>query len=130
MAKIELYAKLEVSPSSGYLSVTEIFPSNDIKKEYNYSIERTRKFGFTNKVESLEGYTLQYVLLSVYYDGRKKSVHDADILKSLESHGLAKKVGESMFGGFYLPTNELESMLEIQLKQRKDLIEKGLFQVV
>lgn len=128
--KASVYVKIKISPSSGYILINEIILENEICNEYNYVKERRKEFGFSGKIETIEGFKLQYILTEVEYDGRKRKITENDVLSSLEKQGLAKKVGESMFGGFYLPTEKLKEILRNQYNQRKELVNKGEYELV
>jgi len=128
MAKVDVYARLKESPSSGYLYVEDMILQCDIEVNYNRFLEDRGKYGITGKCETLEGYKLQHVLIAVEYDGRKNSINKNDILKALCKQKLAEKVGECMIAGDYcLPTDELKTILDNQLNQRKELINNGHF---
>ncbi|MBM7598136.1 hypothetical protein JOC34_000493 [Virgibacillus halotolerans] len=128
--KANAYVKIEESPSSGYISINEIILENYIDESYRENIESAKEFDFRNKVETLEGHKLKYFFMTVEFDGRKKSIAENDIKQSLEKQGLVTKVGSSMFGGYYLPTEYLQTTLKEQLNKRKELISQGKYELI
>ena len=127
--KRNVYVQLEESPSSGYISIKGAVPEANIEESYRDLIKNGKLFGSRKKEEAFEGFKLRYIHIEVNHDGRK-GIKNHDILQSLSSHNLAIKKGESMFGGFYLPTNKLKSMLEKQLSKRKELINNNVYEVI
>jgi hypothetical protein len=128
--KVNVYAQIKESPSSGYITVEDMIMETGIEDKYKQIKENYKNFGETSKMEILEGFKLQYVLVEVEYNRRKKSIKQDDVLKSLEKKKLVVKVGECIFGGFYLLTDELRNILEDQLNQRKELVKKGLYETI
>lgn len=116
--KANVFARLEISKSSGYISINKVFFEKELHEEYEGMVTTMKEFGH-NRWETIEGYELMFILVNVSYDGRKKRVTEEDILKSLEKANLAEKIGSSMFGGFYKPTEELETLLKNRLNKRK-----------
>ena len=127
--KRNVYVQLEESPSSGYISIEGAVPEASIEKSYRDGIKNAKLFGFSKKKEAFEGFKLKHIHIEVNYDGRK-GIKNHDILQSLSSQNLAIKKGESMLGGFYLPTNKLKSMLEKQLSKRRELINNNVYEVI
>jgi uncharacterized protein YbbK (DUF523 family) len=118
--KTKVYVMLEESPSSGYITIKRMFHESELNEEYNYHVELLTKYDKNRRVESLEGFKLQHILVNVKYDGRK-GIQDEDILKSLKTQGLVTQHGSCMFGGFYKPTDELKAILNDQYNRRKVL---------
>lgn len=129
MAEKLLYVELEESESSGYCSVENCFRSkkevednfrkmintvlkwNGYSDEYFKSIEEV-KDNYKDVLNSIPNIRKDYVTLEQYlenfipvrvkYDGRKRGIHEEDILKSLAEQGIIEKVSEGgMFGGYY-----------------------------
>lgn len=124
--KTRVYVELECSKSSNYLSVNGGLLEKDLQQAYDEHCDFLMKM--TNlHCEIFDSFKLRYILLEVEYDGRKRKISNEDILRSLTKHGLAEKKGESMFGGFYLPTKKLQSILEDNLNKRKAFVEEGKF---
>ncbi|WP_405101511.1 hypothetical protein [Oceanobacillus sp. FSL H7-0719] len=128
--KANAYVRIEESPSSGYISIEDIVLESYINNKYEDVKESHKQFGFTDRMEVLEGFKLKYVLIEVEYDGRKRSISEEDVKESLSKQSLAIKVDESMFGGYYLPTDKLKLILSDQLKQRKELVAQGLYEKI
>ncbi|PLR72280.1 hypothetical protein [Bacillus sp. UMB0728] len=126
--KKNVYAQLELSPSSEYISVREVISENYISEAY----EDMKQFAFkmdgaNKKVECFEGYKLTFVHLEVTFDGRRGLKED-DILKSLESKGLAEYKGSNIFGSLYLPSEKLKNILDEQFAKRKELVQMGVYE--
>ncbi|MEC2463808.1 hypothetical protein P9X10_02675 [Bacillus cereus] len=117
---INVYVKLDESPTTEYIRVSQMFLETDIESKYKQHEDTMKSIG--SRYESFEGYKLVYLLINVKYDGRRKSLSDEDIMKSLETQGFVIKVGDSMLGGFYKKTPKLKELLEEQLKKRKLLV--------
>lgn len=119
MKTVTIYTRIDISPSSGYVSANSTFIKDQLESNYqdhvNFSEEHKLRY------ESLEGYELSFLKLEVSYDGRKTSINQEDINKSLEKQGFATFVCESVFGGMYEPTEKLISLLDQQLSKRKVL---------
>lgn len=128
--KVNLLVKFDLSPESNYIQVKECLHESHLQDHYKQSIDDAKYFGIRDKVECLEGYKLQYISVNVQFDGRKKQPDSEDILNSLVRQGMAIKTGESLFGGFFKPTEELHEIFHNQLQQRKELIKQGKFQLV
>lgn len=120
MAHAKLFVRVEISKSSGYISITEMMHESDIEERYESHVETLKEFGHS-KWETFEGFKLSFVNINVKYDGRKKRISEEDVLKSFENEGLAKYSGSSMFGSYYLPTEELTSLMSDNLNERKVL---------
>lgn len=120
MANAMLYVELEESVSSDYISVNKMFHESDLQNEYDKLVEILT----LHKVDAptMEEFEERYILINVKYDGRKRSISESDVLKTLEDKGYLKKVGGSMLGGFYLKTDKL--------KVRKELITGRLLEAV
>lgn len=116
--KASVFVKIEISKSSGYIWIDKMFHEHDLESEYEDMIEAVKKFGQT-RWETIEGFKLIYLNVNVEFDGRKKNISTDDVLKSIAKEGLAEKVGSSMLGDFYIPTEELENILSDQLTKRK-----------
>ncbi|MGM9986363.1 MAG: hypothetical protein ACI35O_03950 [Bacillaceae bacterium] len=116
--KANIFVKIEISKSSGYIWIDKMFHESDIESEYEDMIDAAKKFGQT-KWETIEGFKLSYLHVNVEFDGRKKGIGTDDVLKSIANEGLAEKVGSTMLGDFYKPTEKLEIMLSEQLTKRK-----------
>ncbi|WP_099301869.1 hypothetical protein [Bacillus sp. Marseille-P3800] len=125
--KTNLLVKLEINQENEYVRVLKIERESQIMDCHNADIESAKDFGFRKKVESLEGFKLQFIPLVVEYDGRKRIITEQNVLSALEKEGLAIKVGDNIFGGYYKATNELKEMLNVQLGKRKKLINDGLY---
>lgn len=111
MANAMLYIELEESISSDYVSVSKMFHENVLQDQYEKTVEILK----SHKVDypSLEEFKSNYILVNVRYDGRKRKISESDVLRTLEDKGYLKKVGENMFGGFYLKTDKLEVKKEL-----------------
>ena len=66
---------------------------------------------FFRKIEDFEK---DFLLINVEYDGRKREITDEDIFKTMHKNELVERKGESMFGGFYLATDKLNSQYIIK----------------
>ena len=119
MKTVTVYTRIDISPSSGYVSARNTFLQDQLESEYQDHV----RFSEDHKLryESLDGYELSYLKLEVSYDGRKTSINQEDINKSLEKQGFAKFVCESVFGGMYEPTEKLTTLMDQQLQKRKFL---------
>lgn len=122
--KANIYAKIEISPSSGYVIVEDAILAEHIEDAHARSIDIAREFG-GSKAENIDGFIRRYVELTVEYDGRKRNFSDEDVLRAMERRGLAKRAGESMFGGFYEALDGLRELLDQQLKERHELARNG-----
>ena len=111
MANAMLYVELEESIASDYVSVIKMFHESDLQNQYKQTVEILSSHGV--EPPSLEEFKNCYILVDVKYDGRKRYISESDVLKTLEDKGYLKKVGESMFGGFYLKTNKLKVRKEV-----------------
>lgn len=118
--KTEIYVKVEISPSSGYITVENMFHKTKLEEKYDYHVDMMKKLGRT-RWETIEGFEMIYLQVTVEYDGRKKQINQDDVLKAFEREGLATNVGHSMFGGFYKPTKKLEFIISKQYNKRKEL---------
>lgn len=65
-----VYVELRESPTTGYISVSNMFHMKDLESKYEHYVEICKSIG--NRYESLKGYELSFLLLTVTYDGRKE----------------------------------------------------------
>lgn len=107
--KREIYVKIKKSPESNYLIVDDKFLKEDLKEEYQFEYEILTNWGYENKIRKIEDFEKDFLLINVEYDGRKKVITDEDIFKTMNKNELVERKGESMFGGFYLATDKLNS---------------------
>ena len=107
--KREIYVKIKKSPESNYLIVDDKFLKEDLKSEHEYENDILIKWGHENKIRKIEDFEKDFLLINVEYDGRKKEITDEDIFKTMHKNELVERKGESMFGGFYLATDKLNS---------------------
>ena len=121
--KAKVYAEVTFSESSEYINIESYFLECQLENKYNDISSRYEKF------ELIEGFKLSYVFLEVEFDGRKKVIEEDDILQSFHSLGLADKIGENMFGGYYIPTKKLTTLLKNQLEERKLMMRQGLLKI-
>lgn len=112
--KREIYAKIKKSPSSGYLSIEKMFFKEGLKSEHEYENDILIKWGYENKIRKIEDFEKDFLLINVEYDGRKRKITDEDILMTMHKNELVERKGESMFGGFYLATDRLNSQYIIK----------------
>ena len=112
--KRELYIKVKKSPVSNYLIVDNKFLKEDLKSEHEYENDILIKWGHENKIRSIEDFEKDFLLINVEYDGRKKEITDEDIFMTMHKDGLVERIGESMFGGYYLATDKLNSQYIIK----------------
>ena len=112
--KREVYVRVKKSPESNYLIVDDKFLKEDLKSEYEYENNILIKWGHEDKIRRIEDFEKDFLLINVEYDGRKKEITDEDIFKTMNKSGLVKRKGESMFGGFYLATDKLNSQYIIK----------------
>lgn len=114
-------------PKDEYLSINKMIHESDIEDYYSQLLETYRNWG-RDKAESLEGFKLSYLFLTVEFDGRKRKITDQDILKSMVKQGYAIDTGTgSIFGNFCYPTKKLVNQLDEQFKTRKQLIKVYLW---
>jgi len=119
--KKNLYVMVKQSSQTEYVSIDRMFHENNLGKEYKGLLDFKKLIG-SNRVETLEGYKLTYILIRVDYDGRKGSINEYDILKSMQNQGLLYEASEGgIFGGYYKMTDDLRKMMHIQFLKRKDL---------
>jgi len=119
--KKNLYVMIKESSQTEYVNIDRMFHENDLEKEYQGLLDFKKLIG-SNRVETLEGYKLTYVLIKVDYDGRKGSISEYDILKSMQNQGLLYEAFEGgIFGGYYKMTDDLLKMMHSQFLKRKDL---------
>ena len=126
----EVYVKLEISPSSDYISRSEMVVKEDIGKEYDRFKGSMKSFKSIHKIEVFEGFKLTYVLMNIEYDGRQRRIKESDIFRSMELKGLVINRGASMFGGYYEPTEKLNQILVTQKEKRIAMVDKGLYVAV
>ena len=112
--KRELYVRVKKSPESNYLIVDDKFFKEDLKSEHEYENDILIKWGHENKIRKIEDFEKDFLLINVEYDGRKKEITDEDIFKTMHKNELVERKGESMFGGFYLATDKLNSQYIIK----------------
>ena len=112
--KRELYVRIKKSPESNYLIVDEKFLKEDLKSEHEYENYILIKWGHENKIRKIEDFEKDFLLINVEYDGRKKEITDEDVFKTMHKNELVERKGESMFGGFYLATDKLNSQYIIK----------------
>ena len=116
--KANLFIHLNVS-ETGYIIIKEMFYEGKIMERYKDMVETAKMFNA--KAESFEGFKLRYLFITVEYDGRRKQITENDVIKSLEKQGLAKKIGDNIFGGYYKITDKLKAILDDQMNKRKAL---------
>ena len=112
--KREVYVEIRKSPASGYLSIEKKFLKEDLKYEHEFENNILIKWGHENKIRRIEDFEKDFLLINVEYDGRKKEITDEDIFMTMHKNELAERKGESMFGGFYLATDKLNSQYTIK----------------
>ena len=112
--KRELYVRIKKSPESNYLIVDDKFLKEDLKSEHEYENDILIKWGYKNKIRKIEDFEKDFLLINVEYDGRKKEITDEDIFMTMHKNELVERKGESMFGGFYLATDKLNSQYIIK----------------
>ena len=112
--KREIYAEIRKSPDSNYLSVEKKFLKEDLKSEHEYENDILIKWGHENRIRKIEDFEKDFLLINVEYDGRKKEITDEDIFMTMHKNELVERKGESMFGGFYLATDKLNSQYIIK----------------
>lgn len=112
--KREVYAEIRKSPVSEYLSIEEKFLKEDLKSEYEYENDILIKWGHENRIRKIEDFEKDFLLINVEYDGRTREITDEDIFKTMHKNELVERKGESMFGGFYLATDKLNSQYIIK----------------
>ena len=107
--KKELYVIVKKSPVSNYLVVDNKFFKENLKEEYQYECEILTKWGHENEIRDIDNFKKDLLLVNVEYDGRRKEITDEDIFMTMHKDGLVERIDESMFGGFYLATDKLNS---------------------
>ena len=112
--KREVYAEIRKSPVSSYLSVEKKFLKEDLKNEYRIEKNVLIDWGYKDKIRSIEDFEKDFLLINVEYDGRTREITDEDIFKTMYKNKLVERKGESMFGGFYLATDKLNSQYIIK----------------
>lgn len=112
--KREIYVRVKKSPESNYLIVDDKFLKEDLKSEHEYENNILIKWGHENKIRSIEDFEKDFLLIDVEYDGRTREITDEDIFKTMHKNELVERIGESMFGGFYLATDRLNSQYIIK----------------
>lgn len=112
--KREIYAEIRKSPVSNYLSIEKKFLKEDLKNEYRIEKNILIDWGHKDKIRKIEDFEKDFLLINVEYDGRKKAITDEDIFKTMHKNELVERKGESMFGGFYLATDKLNSQYIIK----------------
>lgn len=112
--KREIYVKIKKSPESNYLIVDDKFLKEDLKSEHEYENDILIKWGYENKIRKIEDFEKDFLLINVEYDGRTREITDEDIFKTMHKNELVERKGESMFGGFYLATDKLNSQYIIK----------------
>lgn len=106
MANAMVYVELKESLVSSYVHIARMIHENDLEDEYGRLVEILKRIGIDTP--TLEEFEKRHVLVDVKYDGRKKRISESDVLKALENENYLKKVGDSMFGGFYVKTDKLK----------------------
>lgn len=112
--KREVYVKIKKSQESNYLIVDDKFLKEDLKSEHEYENDILIKWGYEDKIRDIEDFEKDFLLINVEYDGRKKEITDEDIFMTMNKNELVERKGESMFGGFYLATDKLNSQYIIK----------------
>lgn len=112
--KREIYTEIRKSPVSNYLSIEKKFLKEDLKSEHEYECEILTKWGHENKIRKIEDFEKDFLLINVEYDGRTREITDEDIFMTMHKNELVERKGESMFGGFYLATDKLNSQYIIK----------------
>ena len=112
--KREIYVRVKKSPESNYLIIDDKFLKEYLKSEYEYENDILIKWGHENKIRKIEDFEKDFLLINVEYDGRKKEITDEDIFMTMHKNELVERKGESMFGGFYLATDKLNSQYIIK----------------
>ena len=112
--KRELYVRIKKSPVSNYLVVDDKFFKEELKEEYQYECEILTKWGHENKIRDIDNFEKDFLLINVEYDGRKKEITDEDIFMTMLKGELVERIGESIFGGYYLATDKLNSQYIIK----------------
>ena len=112
--KREVYARIRKSPTSEYLSIEKKFLKEDLKSEHEYENDILIKWGHEDRIRKIEDFEKDFLLINVEYDGRKKEITDEDIFMTMHKNELVERKGESMFGGFYLATDKLNSQYIIK----------------
>lgn len=104
--EVMLYIRLEESLSSDYVLINKMFHMNELDNEYNQLAEILATHELA--IPTLEVFKERFILVNVKYDGRKRGISEEDALKALESEGYLKRIGGSMFGGFYKRTEKIK----------------------
>ena len=112
--KREVYVRVKKSPVSNYLVVDEKFLKEDLKEEYQYECEILTKWGHENRIRNIEDFEKDFLLINVEYDGRTREITDEDIFMTMHKDELVERIGESMFGGYYLATDKLNGQYIIK----------------
>ena len=112
--KRELYIKVKKSPVSDYLVVDDKFFKEDLREEYQFECDTLTDWGHENKIRDIDSFKKDFLLVNVEYDGRKRKITDEDIFMTMHKDELVERIGESMFGGFYLATDKLNSQYIIK----------------
>ena len=112
--KREIYIRIKKSPERDYLIVDDKFLKEDLKSEHEYENDILINWGHENKIRKIEDFEKDFLLMNVEYDGRKKEITDEDVFKTMHKNELVERKGESMFGGFYLATDKLNSQYIIK----------------
>lgn len=112
--KREVYVRVKKSPESNYLIVDEKFLKEDLKSEHECENDILINWGYENKIRKIEDFEKDFLLINVEYDGRTREITDEDIFKTMNKSELVERKGESMFGGFYLATDKLNSQYIIK----------------
>ena len=112
--KREVYAEIRKSPVSDYLSIEKKFLKEDLKNEYRIEKNILIDWGHKDKIRKIEDFEKDFLLINVEYDGRTREITDEDIFKTMNKSELVERKGESMFGGFYLATDKLNSQYIIK----------------
>ena len=112
--KREVYVKIKKSQERNYLIVDDKFLKEDLKSEHEYENDILIKWGYEDKIRDIEDFEKDFLLINVEYDGRKKEITDEDIFMTMNKNELVERKGESMFGGFYLATDKLNSQYIIK----------------
>lgn len=117
--KVNLYLDVEVL-RSGYIYLNGMLDELNVIASHDNYVSNCKKWG-VDQWECLDGFKKRYVYIEVEYDGRK-GIHNKDAMNSLCSKGYALDTGiASIYGNFYLPTDDLKNLLEKQLGERKSL---------
>ena len=112
--KRELYVRVKKSPVSNYLAVDDMFFKEDLKEAYQFECEVLTNWGQSSKIRNIEDFEKDFLLMNVEYDGRRKEITEEDVFMTMHKDGLVERIGESIFGGYYLATEKLNNQYIIK----------------